>query len=106
MGKKGAKGKGKPIVMTQAEFFTQSTTTSSHVGAGGWENAGLFLGAEQPKPKVVVADKKQPEVDLLKAALEAKQEEPQVEEKKKQEPPKPAPVHQAKPVAKPAELPR
>jgi hypothetical protein len=72
MGKKGAKGKGKPVVMTQAEFFTstQASSGSSAIGGGGWENAGLFLGADQPKPKVVVAEKKQPEVDLLKTALQ------------------------------------
>jgi hypothetical protein len=41
MGKKGAKGKGKPVVMTQAEFFTstQASGSTSSGGAGGWENA-------------------------------------------------------------------
>lgn len=29
MGKKGGKGKGKPVVMTQAEFFNQANGTSS-----------------------------------------------------------------------------
>jgi len=44
MGKKGAKGKGKPVVMTQQEFFTSTQPTAS--AGGGWENAGLFLGAK------------------------------------------------------------
>ena len=29
MGKKGGKGKGKPVVMTQAEFFNQATAGTS-----------------------------------------------------------------------------
>lgn len=70
MGKKGAKGKGKPVVMTQAEFF-QSTAPAIPKGADGdWGKASSFLGGEAPKVKVVVADKKE-EVDLMKAAIEA-----------------------------------
>lgn len=42
MGKKGGpKGKGKPVVMTQAEFFQQSNSAAASASAGqadGWAN--------------------------------------------------------------------
>ncbi len=54
MGKKNHKGK--PVVMTQAEFFnTQQSTTKQ--GGNDWGSAGgqLFGAQPQPKAKVVVA---------------------------------------------------
>ena len=73
MGKKGGpKGKGKPVVMTQAEFFQQTSgagAVSSTVGSGGWEGANIFGQSAQPKPKVVAASMRATE-DEQKATLQ------------------------------------
>ena len=61
MGKKGAKGKGKPVLMTQAEFFQLqsgaglNSAQKDDVIKSEWEKANFFADQGAPKAKIVYA---------------------------------------------------
>lgn len=94
MGKKGGKGKQKPIVMTQQEFFTSQQQASNQGKEADWGKGDLFGTA--PKGKVVVATGKP--VELFPPT---ENEAPPKEEVKKEEKVVKAPVQEPpKPLVK------
>jgi len=91
MGKKGAKGKGKPVVMTQAEFF-QSTSSSGGASVAGlfarrdeeiksdWEKGNIFVDRTAPKgAKVVKAISEEAEIIIPSAINKPTEEKKQAE---------------------------
>ena len=60
------KGKGKAVVMSQAEFF-QSESASQAKNDGDWSKGNLF-GDSQPKGKIVVAQPVKKDEPIIKPA--------------------------------------
>ena len=86
MGKKGAKGRGKPVVMTPAEFFQSQgggpvPPPKENIIGSEWERFSLQSDIK-PKTKIVYARE---EVEEVKVQEPVKHESPRVEPTPKEE---------------------